>query len=179
MISEGRAGPGGRTGILVGDKLAAELKLRPGSPLQVKKRRFTVTGIYHSGVFFEDTGAILDLDTAQRLEHRGERRDDRRGAARARTSGTPPPSASLKRALPGTQILGTADEAERAGANGQLVRKRRHDHRRAGADRRRARGHEHDGDGGPRAPARARAAQRRRLAARCASRSSCSPRAWR
>ena len=121
VVSEGRTGPGGPTGILVGDKLANELKLRPGSKLQVKRRAFTVTGIYHSGVFFEDTGAILDLDTAQRLEHRGNdvttvavqlAGDVRHSVAKR----------SLKRALPGTQILGTADDAERAGANGQLVR---------------------------------------------------------
>jgi putative ABC transport system permease protein len=121
VMSGGRAGPGGRTGILVGDKLAGELKLRPGSTLQVKKRPFTVTGIYHSGVFFEDTGAILDLATAQRLERRGSdvttvavqlAQDVKHSVAQR----------SLKRALPGTQILGTADDAERAGANGQLVR---------------------------------------------------------
>jgi putative ABC transport system permease protein len=121
VVSEGRTGPTGRTGVLVGDKLAKELNLHPGSTLKVKKRPFTVAGIYHSGVFFEDTGAILDLDTAQRLEHRGNdattvavqlSQDVRHSVAEK----------SLKRALPGTQILGTADDAERAGANGQLVR---------------------------------------------------------
>jgi putative ABC transport system permease protein len=121
VVSEGRAGPTGRTGILVGDKLAKELKLHPGSTLTVKKRPFTVTGIYHSGVFFEDSGAIMDLSTAQRLEHRG---NDATTVAvqlapEARHSVA---QQALKRALPGTQILGTADDAERAGANGQLVR---------------------------------------------------------
>ena len=121
VVSEGRGGPGGRTGILVGDKLAHELKLGPGSTLKVKKRPFTVTGIYHSGVFFEDTGAILDLDTAQRLEHRG---NDVTTVAVQLAPEVRHSTAekALKRALPGTQILGTADDAERAGANGQLVR---------------------------------------------------------
>lgn len=117
----GRNGPGGARGILVGDKLASELHLRPGSSLAVKRRRFTVTGIYHSGIFFEDTGAILDLDTAQRLEHRG---DDATTiavqlAANVRHAAG---ERALRRALPGTQILGTADDAVRAGANGHLVR---------------------------------------------------------
>jgi putative ABC transport system permease protein len=121
VTSEGRTGPTGRAGILVGDKLAKELNLRPGSTLMVKKRPFTVTGVYHSGVFFEDTGAIMDLDTAQRLEHRGN------DATTVAVQLAPEVRHSvaekaLKRALPGTQILGTADDAERAGANGQLVR---------------------------------------------------------
>jgi putative ABC transport system permease protein len=121
VMLSGRSAPTGAHAILVGDKLAAQLRLRPGSALAIKRRRFTVAGIYHSGIFFEDTGAILDLDTAQRLEHRG---DDattiavqlapnvRHGAAER----------ALRRALPGTQIIGTADDAVRAGANGHLVR---------------------------------------------------------
>jgi putative ABC transport system permease protein len=120
VVTEGRAA-GGPTGILVGDKLARELRLRPGSQLKVKRRSFTVNGIYHSGIFFEDTGAILDLNTAQRLARRG---DDAttiavQVAANVRHSVA---RKALKRALPGTQIIGTADDAERAGANGQLVR---------------------------------------------------------
>ena len=112
---------GGARGILVGDKLATELNLHPGSKLQVKRGRFTVAGIYHSGIFFEDAGAILDLPTAQRLEHRGDDATtiavqlgpDVRHAVAER---------AMKRDLPGIQILGTADDASRAGANGQLVR---------------------------------------------------------
>jgi putative ABC transport system permease protein len=120
VVTQGHDGAG-RTGILVGDKLARELGLRPGATLEVKRHRFTVNGIYHSGVFFEDTGAIMDLDTAQRLEHRGA---DATTIAVQLATGVRHSTAenALKRALPGTQILGTADDAERAGANGQLVR---------------------------------------------------------
>jgi putative ABC transport system permease protein len=121
VMSEGRGGAGGARGILVGDKLATELNLHPGSRLRVKRGRFTVAGIYHSGIFFEDAGAILDLPTAQRLEHRG---------ADATTIAVQlgpdvhhsVAERAIRRALPGTQILGTADDASRAGANGQLVR---------------------------------------------------------
>lgn len=121
VITAGRAGALGAGGILVGDKLAARLRLRPGSRLRVKRRAFTVAAIYHSGIYFEDAGAILDLRTAQRLERRGaeataiavQLAPDVRQATAAR---------SLKRALPGIQILGSADDAIRAGANGQLVR---------------------------------------------------------
>lgn len=108
--------------VLVGDRLARELKLRVGSTLTVKRRPFTVAGIYHSGVFFEDSGAVLDLGAAQRLERRGadattiavQLASDAHNAATAR---------AIRRAVPGTQVIGTADEATRAGANGELVRK--------------------------------------------------------
>ena len=108
--------------VLVGDTLASELKLRPGSTLRIKKRPFTVAGIYHSGVFFEDSGAVVDLGVAQRLDQRGadattiavQLASDVHNAVAAK---------SLRRALPGTQVIGTADEATRAGANGQLVGK--------------------------------------------------------
>jgi len=122
VVSEGTSGPGGPTGVLVGDKLAKELRLHPGSTLMIKKKPFKVTGIYHSGIFFEDTGAILDLATAQRLEHRGN--DVTTVAVELGPSVRHSDAEkALKRALPGTQIIGTADEAERVGANGQLVRK--------------------------------------------------------
>ena len=121
VMTAGGGGSGGARGVLVGDKLAGVLGLHPGSMLKVKGRPFAVRGVYHSGIFFEDTGAILDLPTAQRLEHRGahattiavQLATDARHAAVEH---------ALRKALPGTQILGTADDASRAGANGQLVR---------------------------------------------------------
>jgi putative ABC transport system permease protein len=121
VLTAGRGGAGGAKGILVGDRLARELRLHPGSTLQVKRHPFTVTGVYHSGVFFEDTGAILDLPVAQRLAHRG---TDVTTVAVQLGANVHHDIAqkALRRALPGTQILGTADDAERAGANGQLVR---------------------------------------------------------
>jgi putative ABC transport system permease protein len=121
VVGEGTQALGARR-VLVGDRLARELKLRPGSTLKVRRRAFTVSGIYHSGVFFEDGGAALDLAVAQRLERRGadattiavQLGSDVHHAAAAK---------AIRRALPGTQVIGTADEATRAGANGELVRK--------------------------------------------------------
>ena len=108
--------------VLVGDGLAGQLKLRPGSTLRVKRRPFTVSGIYHSGVFFEDAGAVLDLKVAQRLERRAN--DATTIAVQVATDAHNANVAkALRRALPGTQVIGTAEEATRAGANGQLVRK--------------------------------------------------------
>jgi putative ABC transport system permease protein len=108
--------------ILVGDRFAGQLGIKPGRPLAVKGHHFTVAGIYHSGVFFEDSGAVMALPVAQRLERRGfeattialQLAPDAHNAQVA---------AALRRDLPGTLVIGTADEAARAGANGRLVHK--------------------------------------------------------
>jgi putative ABC transport system permease protein len=121
VVSEGRRALGPRQ-VMVGDGLAGQLKLHPGSTLKVKRRTFTVAGIYHSGVFFEDAGAVLDLKVAQRLERRGN--DATTIAVQVATDAHNATVAkALRRALPGTQVIGTAEEATRAGANGELVRK--------------------------------------------------------
>jgi putative ABC transport system permease protein len=121
VISQGRHGLGAGQ-VLVGDRLARELRLRPGSTLKVKRRAFAVSGVYHSGVFFEDGGAVLDLGAAQRLEHRGA--EATTVAVQVATDAHHDAVArAIRRALPGTQVIGTAEEATRAGANGELVRK--------------------------------------------------------
>ena len=120
VVTSGVKRSGGRD-VLVGDRLASELGLRPGDALAVQRRPFRVRGIYHSGVFFEDTGAVIDLRTAQRMAHRPgdattiavELAPDARHDAVER---------ALGRSLPGTQIIGTPDDAVRAGANGRLIR---------------------------------------------------------
>src|SRR5205823_937018 len=61
---------GTRGGLLLGDGAARELHLRPGGTLQIAGRNFRVTGIYHSGDRFEDTGAVLPLRAVQQLARR-------------------------------------------------------------------------------------------------------------
>jgi putative ABC transport system permease protein len=120
VLTQGRAVRGARQ-VVVGDQLAKDLKLRVGSPLRISKRPFTVSGVYHTGVFFEDTGAVLPLPVAQALAHRQgdattiavQLATDAHNAAVKR---------DIKRDLPGTTVLGTGDDASRAGANGQLVK---------------------------------------------------------
>jgi putative ABC transport system permease protein len=120
VVTEG-AKRTGRRDVLVGDRLAAELDLRPGDELRLQRRRFQVAGVYHSGIFFEDSGAVIDLRVAQRLANRPgdattiavELASDVRHDAAER---------ALRRDLPGTQIIGTPEDAVRAGANGRLVR---------------------------------------------------------
>jgi putative ABC transport system permease protein len=127
VMSEGTRDLGPKS-ILVGDRLAVELGLRPGSPVTVKKQRFTVAGVYHSGIFFEDTGATMDLATAQRLEHRTGAAGIGAGATTIAVQINSNVSESaaedaVKRAFPGVTVLGTNDDPSRIGVNGELVSK--------------------------------------------------------
>jgi ABC-type lipoprotein release transport system permease subunit len=121
VMTQGRRSLG-PSQVLVGDQLAEQLDLRPGSELTVKRQRFTVAGIYHTGIFFEDTGATIDLGSAQRLEHRG---DEATTIAVQLHPDEPLDEAekSIRQSFSGITILGTADDASRVGANGQLVSK--------------------------------------------------------
>jgi putative ABC transport system permease protein len=111
-----------QTEALVGDRLAAQLRLAPGSLLEVKGHPYRVTGIYHSGILFEDSGAVLGLAEAQRLiERSGEETNvivrlspGTRASAAAR---------AIERSFPGTQAITTPQQALRAGANGTLISK--------------------------------------------------------
>lgn len=115
--------------VLVGDALAKSLGLGVGSKLTVKGHPFTVGGVYHSGILFEDTGAVLDLPVAQKLQSH-----DRRTAplaAGATTIAVQVPSdvsqsaaeQQIRTHFPGTTVIGTNDDPSRIGANGELVQK--------------------------------------------------------
>jgi putative ABC transport system permease protein len=108
--------------ILVGNRLAAQAKLAPGDKLAVDGRAYTVAGVYHSGILFEDSGAILDLAAAQELMQRG---GEVTNAIVRLSPGTRASEAAraIEHALPGTQAITTAQQALRAGANGTLISK--------------------------------------------------------
>lgn len=108
--------------MLVGDRLAAQRGLAPGDSLAVKGHRFRVAGIYHSGILFEDSGAVLGLTQAQVLQ---ERKDEETNVivrlapgAKARSTGK-----AIEKSFPGTQAITTPEQALRAGANGTLISK--------------------------------------------------------
>ena len=107
---------------LVGERLAAHLHLRPGGRLVVRGRSFAVAGIYHSGIFFEDSGAVLPLATSQQLAGRpGEVTSvvvDLTAGTRSRAG-----ARAIEAAVPGTQVISDPQQALRAGANGTLIAK--------------------------------------------------------
>lgn len=108
--------------VLVGDRLAAQLRLHPGSTLAIRGGSYRVVGVYHSGITFEDAGAILDLADAQALTGR------RGGVTNLIVTLTPGTRAGtaatrIERALPGTQAITDSQQALRVGANGTLIGK--------------------------------------------------------
>ncbi|MGH2879038.1 MAG: ABC transporter permease [Solirubrobacteraceae bacterium] len=122
VITEGARPPQGTEAILVGDRLAAELHLHVGSSLQLHGRSFPLAGVYHSGILFEDSGAVLALRTAQSLLGRpAEATDIVVTLAPGQRSG--PAAKSIERALPGVQVITDPQQALRAGANGTLISK--------------------------------------------------------
>jgi len=118
VFDAGRA-PGSGT-IAVGSGLAASLHLKPGARLTVEGHRFTVSGVYHSGITYEDEGAVLPLASAQAVS----------GLAGEATTipvelapGTSTAAATraIERDFQGTQVIADPGEAARAGANGALI----------------------------------------------------------
>lgn len=122
LISGSRAGfaPGR---VLVGDVLAGERHLHPGSTLTVSGHRFQVAGVFHSGITDEDAGVVMDLSDAQALDGRTSdeattfavRLKPQVSAARA--------ARELTRSFPGLLVISEPGEAVRAGVNGQLISK--------------------------------------------------------
>jgi putative ABC transport system permease protein len=108
--------------VIVGDQLADQAHIQPGAPLEIKGRAYRVAGIFHSGVTFEDSGAVMGLRTAQAIAgHPGGattiaialRRNARAGAT----------TKAIERRFPGTVAINDPGEAARADANSLLVGK--------------------------------------------------------
>ncbi len=117
------ARPGAWSGeTLVGDRLAARLGLRPGGALALAGHRLRVAGVYHSGILFEDSGAVVSLAEAQTLAGRpGEATDIVVELAAGVTAAQA--QRRISAAFPGTQVIGDPQQALRAGANGTLISK--------------------------------------------------------
>jgi putative ABC transport system permease protein len=122
VVVEGARPAATVTGALVGDRLAARLHLRTGGRIAISGHDFSVTGVYHSGILFEDSGAVLSLASAQQLAGRaGEVTNvvvELSAGTRAGVAGR-----RIERELPGTQVISNPQQALRAGANGTLISK--------------------------------------------------------
>ncbi len=122
VLTGGRPPLAGARELLAGDRLAAQLHLRPGAVLSVEGHPYRVAGIYHSGVLFEDSGAVLALPQAQQLAGRPAEATDivvqLAAGVRASTA-----AKRIERAFPGTQVISDPQQALRAGANSTLISK--------------------------------------------------------
>jgi putative ABC transport system permease protein len=122
VLLSGTRPPAGAAAALVGDRLASSAHLHVGGVVAIKGRAFPVAGIYHSGILFEDSGAVLPLTTAQQLAGRpGEVTDVVVELAPGSRASTAAPS--IEHALPGTQVITDPQQALRAGANSTLISK--------------------------------------------------------
>jgi putative ABC transport system permease protein len=108
--------------IAMGEILAKRMKLSLGDTLKVGPKKLKVVGTYYVGQFFVDSGAVIDLKQAQNIVQRpGEVTTVAvQIAAQAHTKEV---RREVERSLPGTDVISNPEEASRAGANGQLVRK--------------------------------------------------------
>jgi putative ABC transport system permease protein len=108
--------------LLVGDRLATRQRLAPGSALSVRGQRYRVAGVYHSGILFEDSGAVLGLGEARRLTGReGEETNvvvRLSPGVRSALAGR-----EIERRFPGTQAISEPAQALRVGANNTLISK--------------------------------------------------------
>jgi putative ABC transport system permease protein len=108
--------------VLVGERLAAQLHLSAGDTLTVQGHPYRIAGTYHSGIYFEDSGAVLTLAQARLLTDRPREQTD---VVVYLSPGTRASSAThmIEHDFPGTQVISTPDQALRAGANGTLISK--------------------------------------------------------
>jgi len=118
------AGGAGRRGqVEVGDLLAAQLHARPGAVLRLGGRRFTVAGIYHTGLSYEDNGAIVALADAQALAGRSPGEATTFAVKLSPRTTLASAERRLARAFPGMIPISDPSEAVRAGSSTVLISK--------------------------------------------------------
>jgi putative ABC transport system permease protein len=122
VLVGGRREPAPGQGILVGDRLAARLHLHVGGELVVRGRTYRIAGIYHSGILFEDSGAVLGIAQARQLTGRPGEETDVVVQLAPGTRATSAASA-IEHSFPGTQVITDPQQALRAGVNGTLISK--------------------------------------------------------
>ncbi|PZR69348.1 MAG: hypothetical protein DLM63_02425 [Solirubrobacterales bacterium] len=121
VFTAGRPAAAGET--TVGDLLAGQLHVGVGNTIDLQRRAIRVAGIYHSGISFADSGAIMPLGAAQQLAGRsGDEATTIAVKLMPRISHDAADRA-LTRAFPGVRAISTPGDAVRAGANALLIDK--------------------------------------------------------
>jgi putative ABC transport system permease protein len=109
--------------VVVGDGLAGQLHLHPGSTIRLGNRTFPVSGIYHTGLTYEDLGVITLLSDAQALAGRSPSEVTTIGVRLTPTTSLASAKRKLARELPGVSAISDPGEAVRSGANSELISK--------------------------------------------------------
>jgi putative ABC transport system permease protein len=105
----------------VGDLLAQQLHLGPGSSLRIGGRPFRVGGVFHSGITEEDTGVITVLSDAQGLAGRTPDETTTFALRLMPQFSAAKATSMLTKAFPNLLVISEPSEAVRAGANNQLI----------------------------------------------------------
>lgn len=121
VLTAGSAASQGR--VEVGDVLAGNLHLTPGSELRIGARTFQVAGIYHSGTSYVDSGAATTLRDAQMLAGRSAGEATTFAVRLAPQASTASAEKQLQSAFPGLNAIADPGQAARAGANTELISK--------------------------------------------------------
>jgi putative ABC transport system permease protein len=121
VITSGRIASGDE--VTVGDLLAGQLHVRPGDTLKLDRHRYTVAGIYHTGLSYEDQGAVLPLDTAQSLAGRSHDEVTTFAVKLKPTVTLNRAEHELARTFPGMIAISDPGEAVRAGSSTVLISK--------------------------------------------------------
>jgi putative ABC transport system permease protein len=109
--------------VVLGDQLASQLHLGVGGTLRLNRRSFVVSGIYNSGITFEDQGALTTLRDAQKLDNRTPNETTTIAVRLASTASLSKAKKEILKTFPGVSAISDTDEAIRAGANTQLISK--------------------------------------------------------
>jgi putative ABC transport system permease protein len=107
----------------IGDVLEQKLHLHPGQPITLAHRRFTVSGIFHSGTAYVDTGVISTLRDAQALASRSPEEVTTFAVRLAPQVPVGTGEQQLTRTIPGVIAIDRPGQASRAGVNSQLISK--------------------------------------------------------
>jgi len=107
----------------VGDQLASQLHLSPGSTLRLDRQRFAVAGVYHTGLSYEDDGAVTTLADAQRLAGRAPGEVTTFAVDLNPRYSTAAAERALRRTFPGVTAIADPGQAVRADPTTALISK--------------------------------------------------------
>lgn len=120
VVTDGRAsGPGEA---MVGSGFAGSEGIGPGDTVVLKGRSFPVTGVYESGVAFEDAGVVVPLPAADELAGR-ENTVTTIAVVLQPTASADSVKAEFARTLPGTTTISNPGEAARSNPGFEIVTK--------------------------------------------------------
>lgn len=112
-----------RGAVLVGDQLAAQQHLRTGESLQLGRRRFRISGVFHSGLSYQDSGVTTTLADAQAIAGKAPDEVTTFAVKLAPQASTAATKRALSRSFPGVVAITDPGEAARAGASTVLISK--------------------------------------------------------